>query len=193
MKKLAVLLFTIIFSTLSFSQTEQIIADSSYSQTKQMISNALSSIEREPSYTNNLYLRGSFLKEIKNGRYAEFINAYHQKGFSKIRKSQYLNNVWQRSICANSDSTIKDQNINNVYQKSVIASSDSIIIALFDEIRRGLPADLSILPTEVDEYTVIDDYFTDVWRYTNSDGKKCFLMADFINGQLRTLGYSIRE
>jgi hypothetical protein len=160
MKKLVILLVLLVLATNVFSQIENDIAQ------------AVSSLNREPSFTNNLYLQGQVLSLVKNGSHSELLNAYQKEGFKRFTKMIYIDGTRTMTITATNDSTFS---------------------AILDEVQRGLPKTISSYPTSTDTENLIDDYVTDYWIYTNNAGKKCEIRVYFINDQLRSIGYWIYE
>lgn len=160
MKKLIILIVLSFFAVKAFSQIENDIAQ------------AVSSLDREFSFTDNAYLQGQFVSLVKKGSHDELLNAYHREGFKRFTKMIYVDGSWT---------------------KTITVTNDSIFTEVLDEIQRGLPKTLSTYPIRTDSETLIDDYVTDYWTYTNNNGKKCEIRVYFINDQLRSLGYWIYE
>jgi hypothetical protein len=149
-----------------------VLAAKAFSQTEQHIAEAVSSLERETVTVDNLYLQGQFLNLVQKGSTDEILNAYQQKDFKRFTKMTYVDGKWQTTV---------------------LATSDSVCLSMLNEIRVGLPKGIHTLPTSTEVETLIDDYVTDYWKYTNSQGKICEVRVYFLNGQLRNLGYWIYE
>jgi hypothetical protein len=149
-----------------------VLAVKAFSQTEQHIAAAVSSLEREVVTVDNLYLQGQFLSLVQKGSIDEILNAYQQKDFKRFTKMTYVDGKWQNTI---------------------LAINDSICLSILNEIKIGLPKGIKTLPTNTEVETLIDDYVTDYWKYTNKQGKVCEVRVYFLNGQLRNLGYWIHE
>jgi hypothetical protein len=149
-----------------------VLAAKSFSQTEQYVAAAVSSLEREVVTNNNLYLQGQFLSLVQKGSTDKILNAYQQKDFKRFTKMTYVDGNWQNTV---------------------LATNDSICLSILNEIRVGLPKGIKTLPTSTEVETLIDDYVTDYWKYTNKQGKVCEVRVYFLNGQLRNLGYWIYE
>jgi hypothetical protein len=163
MKNIIASFFTILISVLSFSQTENQIVESAVSSL---------TLEREVVTVNNLYLQGQFLSMLQKGSIDEILHAYQQKDFKRFTKMKYIGGPWQTTV---------------------LATHDSICLSILDEIKMGLPKGIKTLPTSTEIETLIDDYVTDYWKYTNKQGKVCEIRVYFLNGHLRNLGYWIYE
>jgi hypothetical protein len=109
---------------------------------------------------------------LQKGSIDEILNAYQQKDFKRFTKMKYIGGTWQTTV---------------------LATNDSICLSILDEIKMGLPKGIKTLPTSTEIETLIDDYVTDYWKYTNKQGKVCEIRVYFLNGHLRNLGYWIYE
>jgi hypothetical protein len=163
MKNIIASFFTILISVLSFSQTENQIVESAVSSL---------TLEREVVTVNNLYLQGQFLSMLQKGSIDEILNVSHEKDFKRFTKRTYIDGKWVSTLLAENDSTF---------------------VSILEEIQMGLPKGIKTLPTSTETETLIDDYVTDYWKYTNKQGKLCEIRVYFLNGQLRNLGYWIYE
>jgi hypothetical protein len=163
MKNIISSFFTILISVLSFSQTENQIVESAVSSL---------ALEREIVTVNNLYLQGQFISMIQKGSTEEILNVSHEKDFKGFTKRTYVDGKWVSTLLAEEDSTF---------------------VSILEEIQMGLPKGIKTSPTDTEMETLIDDFVTDYWKYTNKQGKVCEVRVYFLNGQLRNLGYWIYE
>jgi hypothetical protein len=146
------------------------IALTSIAQKESMISNSMSQIPKTETYGDHTHLRGKLLELIKLGKIEDLSKIYTAPGFNHFSKSIHENGEWK--------STIYDL-------------TDSQILEVITEIRKSLPSQVKLAPTNRSDLSFIDEFFDETWIYKNKNNQTCEVSAFFTNGQLTTISYII--